>query len=63
MSATNLTRDEARQRAAIIRDASYDVTLDLTAGEQTFTSTTVARFACTEPGAGVFVDLIAPSVQ
>jgi aminopeptidase N len=63
VSATNLTRDEARQRASIIRDASYDVALDLTAGEETFTSTTTARFACTEPGAEVFVDLIAPSVQ
>jgi aminopeptidase N len=62
VSATNLTRDEARQRASIIGDASYDVTLDLTTGEQTFTSTTVARFTCSEPGTGVFVDLIAPSV-
>ncbi|HVF05422.1 MAG TPA: aminopeptidase N [Frankiaceae bacterium] len=63
MSAQNLTRDEARRRAALIGNASYDVTLDLTTGEQTFTSTTVARFTCTEPGAATFVDLIAPSVQ
>ncbi|HEU0130536.1 MAG TPA: aminopeptidase N, partial [Mycobacteriales bacterium] len=63
MSAQNLTRDEARARASIIRDASYDVTLDLTAGEVTYTSTTVARFSCTEPGAETFVDLIAPTVQ
>jgi aminopeptidase N len=62
VSATNLTRDEARQRASIIRDVTYDVALDLTTGEQTFTSTTTARFACTEPGADVFVDLIAASV-
>jgi aminopeptidase N len=63
VSATNLTRDEARQRSSIIRDVTYDVALDLTTGEQTFASTTTARFACTEPGAEVFVDLIAPSVQ
>jgi len=63
MSAQNLTRDEARARASIIRDASYDVELDLTSSEVTFTSTTTARFTCTEPGAEVFVDLIAPSVQ
>ncbi|HEX8004219.1 MAG TPA: aminopeptidase N [Mycobacteriales bacterium] len=63
MSAQNLTRDEARARAAIIRDASYDVELDLTSSEVTFTSTTTARFSCTEPGAGTFVDLIAPSVR
>src|SRR5260221_11436832 len=62
VSAANLTRDEARQRASIIRDATYDVALDLTAGEQTFTSTTTARFSCTEPGTATFVDLIAPSV-
>jgi aminopeptidase N len=63
MSAQNLTRDEARARSALLSDASYEVTLDLTSGEQTFTSTTVARFACAEPGAETFVDLIAPSVQ
>jgi aminopeptidase N len=63
MSAQNLTRDEARARAAIIRDASYDVELDLTVGEETYTSTTTARFACTEPGADTFLDLIAPSVR
>ncbi len=63
MSATNLTRDEARRRASIISDASYDVALDLTTSEQTFTSTTTTRFACAEPGADVFVDLIAPIVQ
>jgi aminopeptidase N len=62
MSATNLTRDEARQRAAIISDAAYAVELDLTTGEETFTSTTTATFACSEPGAETFVDLIAPSV-
>jgi aminopeptidase N len=63
VSATNLTRDEARQRASIISDVTYDVALDLTSGEQTFTSTTTARFACSEPGVGVFVDLIAPKVE
>jgi aminopeptidase N len=63
VSATNLTRDEARQRSSIIRDVTYDVALDLTTGEQTFASTTTARFVCTDPGAEVFVDLIAPSVQ
>jgi aminopeptidase N len=60
---TNLTRDEAAARAAILRVESYDVTLDLTTGPDTFASTTVVRFGCERPGAATFVDLIAPTVH
>ncbi|MFL6239250.1 MAG: aminopeptidase N [Actinomycetes bacterium] len=68
MTANNLKRDEARERARLIANVSYDVALDLTdgagsAGEETFRSTTVARFACVEPGATTFIDLIASSVR
>ena len=63
MSVNNLTRDEARLRAGLIRDASYHVELDLRVGEETYTSTTTARFGCTQPGAATFVELTAPSVQ
>jgi aminopeptidase N len=59
----NLTRDEAAERARLLRVASYDVVLDLTAGSDTFTSTTTVRFDCVEPGASTFVDLIAPAVR
>ena len=40
----NLTQDEARARAAVVTVSSYQVELDLTGGDTTFTSTTVARF-------------------
>ncbi|MGC0421575.1 aminopeptidase N [Embleya sp. AB8] len=63
MPGTNLTRDEARERARIIDVDSYAVTLDLTGTGATFPSTTVLRFDCAEPGASTFVDLIAPEVH
>ncbi|GAA3746810.1 aminopeptidase N [Spinactinospora alkalitolerans] len=61
--AGNLTREEARERARILDVTSYDVELDLTSGDQTFDSTTVVRFDCSEPGAGTFVDLVAAGVR
>ncbi|WP_159944571.1 MULTISPECIES: aminopeptidase N [unclassified Nocardiopsis] len=60
--AGNLTRDEARERARILRVDSYAVELDLTTGAETFRSTTVVRFSCAEPGARTFVELAAPRV-
>ncbi len=63
MPGTNLTRDEAAERARLLRVESYDVALDLTTGSETFSSTTVVRFSTTEPGASTFVDLIAPTVH
>jgi aminopeptidase N len=44
MPGTNLTRDEARERAGLLTVHSYAVDLDLTAAETTFASTTVVRF-------------------
>jgi len=61
--AENLTRDEARTRAALVDVQSYDVALDLTTGPVTFTSTTTVRFTAREAGAGTFLDLIAPTVH
>lgn len=62
MPAENLTRAEAADRAAVVHVRSYDVTLDLTTGPETFASTTVVRFTAT-PGAATFIDLIAPTVH
>jgi aminopeptidase N len=59
----NLTRDEARERAALITVSSYQVDLDLTGGKQTFRATSVIRFTGSSPGAGSFVDLTAPFVR
>ena len=60
MGDNNLTRDEARRRAAAVSDVHYDVTLDLR-GDETFRSLTKARF---RGGAGgsTFVDLAARGV-
>jgi aminopeptidase N len=63
---SNLTRDEAQARSALIRVASYQVDLDLTApggGDVTFDSVTVVSFDCGTPGASTFVDLTAPAVR
>jgi aminopeptidase N len=61
--APNLTREEARERAALIKVASYQVDLDLTGGDVTFGSQSVIRFSCAAPGAGTFVNLTAPAVS
>jgi aminopeptidase N len=66
----NLTRDEARERAALLTVDGYEVSLDLRSalgeaggdGPRTFRSVTTVRFRCAEPGASSFADLIAPSV-
>ena len=63
MPGTNLTRDEASARSLLVSTESYDVALDLTAGPETFRTTTTVRFACTEPGAQTWIDLVAASVE
>jgi aminopeptidase N len=63
MPGTNLTRDEARERAGLLTVHSYEVALDLTTGETTFPSTTVIRFGCAEPGASTFADLVGATVH
>ncbi|WEP00348.1 aminopeptidase N [Streptomyces sp. FXJ1.172] len=74
MPGENLSRDEARERAALLSVDGYDVSLDLRSavgdGEpegqagapRTFRSVTTIRFRCNEPGATSFADLVAPSV-
>ncbi len=58
----NLTQDEARARAELITVSSYQVELDLTGGDTTFPSVTVARFRAAGPGSETFVNLTAPKV-
>ncbi|MEU1083715.1 aminopeptidase N [Streptomyces sp. NPDC005908] len=70
MPGENLTRDEARERAALLSVDGYEVSLDLRSavgehggdGPRTFRSVTTVRFRCAEPGASSFADLIAPAV-
>ena len=67
MPGTNLTRDEARARAALLDVTSYDIQLDLTtgpgSGAETFASTTTIAFTCREPGAETFADLVGATVH
>src|SRR6266516_2272514 len=58
----NLTRDEARDRAGLLDVISYQVELDLTAGEETFPSVSTVLFRCSRPGAASFINLTAPAV-
>ena len=60
----NLTREDARLRAGLLRVESYDVVLDLTdadggASLRHFRSRTTVRFAASRPGASTFIDLVA----
>jgi aminopeptidase N len=61
--ASNLTRDEARERARLLDVESYRVELDLTGGETTFGSVTTVSFRCASPAASTFIDLSAPAVR
>ncbi len=68
MPGTNLTREEAATRAALLDVTSYTIDLDLTAGTVekhtgTFGSTTTIAFTCREPGAETFADLVGATVH
>ena len=57
MPGTNLTRDEAATRGALLAVDSYTVDLDLTVSDKVFESTTVISFTCAQPGSETFADL------
>jgi aminopeptidase N len=63
MPGTNLTRDEAATRAALLDVTSYTVDLDLTTGDKTFASTTTLAFGASEVGAETFADLDGAEVR
>ncbi|MFJ9340765.1 aminopeptidase N [Streptomyces sp. NPDC101733] len=65
MPGTNLTREEAQQRAKLLTVDSYEVELDLGGAQEggTFPSVTTVRFESAEAGAGTFIDLVAPAVH
>src|SRR5262249_61102827 len=60
--ASNLTRDEAHDRARLIDVRAYHVDLDLTGDDKVFKSLTTVTFGCSRPGGGTFIDLAAESV-
>jgi aminopeptidase N len=61
--ATNLTRDEARTRAELIKVHAYRVRLDLTGGDTTFRSVSRIEFDCAHARASTFINLAAPAVH
>ncbi|NEY34755.1 aminopeptidase N [Streptomyces sp. PRKS01-65] len=65
MPGTNLTREEAQQRAKLLTVDSYEIELDLSGAREgdTFPSVTTVRFDVAEGGARSFIDLVAPTVR
>ncbi|GCD37604.1 aminopeptidase N [Streptomyces chrestomyceticus JCM 4735] len=68
MPGTNLTRDEAQQRARLLSVDAYEIDLDLSGAQEageggTFRSVTTVRFDAAEAGAESFIDLVAPTVH
>ncbi|MGW7405744.1 aminopeptidase N [Streptomyces sp. NPDC054833] len=65
MPGTNLTRDEAQQRAKLLTVDSYEIDLDLSGAQEggTYRSVTTVRFDVTDNGAESFIDLVAPTVH
>lgn len=62
MPGENLTREEAQERARTVQTKSYEIELDLTAGEELFRSDTTIHFDAVA-GSSTFVDLIAKTVH
>ncbi|WP_030670143.1 aminopeptidase N [Streptomyces cellulosae] len=69
MPGTNLTREEAQQRAKLLTVDSYEIELDLSGAQEggTYRSVTTVRFDVAESDADgaaeSFIDLVAPAVH
>ncbi|MFD7505572.1 aminopeptidase N [Streptomyces sp. NPDC059850] len=65
MPGTNLTREEAQERARLLTVDAYDIELDLSGAQEggTYRSVTSVRFDAAEAGASSFIDLVAPTVH
>ncbi|MET8012659.1 aminopeptidase N [Streptomyces sp. NPDC005271] len=65
MPGTNLTREEAQQRARLLTVDAYEIELDLSGAQEggTYRSVTTVRFTAAEAGAESFIDLVAPTVH
>ncbi|MFC9895126.1 aminopeptidase N [Nocardia sp. NPDC127579] len=67
MSAPNLTREQAIERASTVQVENYRIELDLTdgagkPGEQTFFSRSTVTFTA-QPGASTYIDIVARGVR
>lgn len=65
MPGTNLTREEAQQRAGLLTVDGYEIELDLTAAQEggTFRSRSKVVFDVAGDGGTSFIDLVAPEVH
>ncbi|MDF6042495.1 aminopeptidase N [Streptomyces sp. JH14] len=65
MPGTNLTREEAHERARLLTVDAYEIDLDLSGAQEggTYRSVTTVRFDSAEAGAETFIDLVAPAVH
>ncbi|MFF8955968.1 aminopeptidase N [Streptomyces sp. NPDC014894] len=65
MPGTNLTREEAQQRARLLTTHAYEIDLDLSGAQEggLYRSVTTVRFDSAEANAETFIDLVAPAVH
>jgi aminopeptidase N len=63
MATAEITREETRERAGLLRVDGYEIELDLTRGEAVFGSRSTVRFTAAEPGASTYIDLVAETVR
>lgn len=56
MPGLNITQIEATERSNYLSIESYDVTLKVVPGQETFYSKSMVRFSCNEPGIDTFID-------
>lgn len=62
MSGTNITRLEASERSAVVQAQTYEIELDLSTRDDTFSSKTTVHFTAREDNS-TWIDFIAPKVK
>ncbi len=62
MPGLNSTRAESTERSTHLSIENYEVELDLTQGDELFTSQTRVKFTCRKPGYSTFIDAVGKSV-
>ncbi len=58
MPGNNLTRQEAAERSSHLKVHHYDISIDVTKGEETFIAHTKVTFDCNQPGSSTFIDAV-----
>ena len=58
MPGNNLSRAEAYERSNLLKTSNYQVTIDVTKGDETFYAKSIVRFSCSKPGSVTFIDAV-----